>query len=92
MKHFQALDCIPFPHDGSSYLRIDTAIDCLGEPYKAFRLSIIFFLVLYQSIPVLWFVMLYKIRKRLNPRDSPDPALALFIRDQDKDLDSLRFL
>jgi len=30
MKQFQALDCIPFAHDGSAFLRIDTGIDCNG--------------------------------------------------------------
>jgi hypothetical protein len=92
MKHFQALDCVPFKHDGSSYLRVDTAIDCLSTDYKTFRLHILCFLFIYQSIPVMWFVMLFRIRKRLNPRNSEDKNLALFIRDQDNDLDSLRFL
>jgi len=36
--------------------------------------------------------MLFRIRKRLNPRNSEDKNLALFIRDQDNELDSLRFL
>jgi len=92
MKHFQALDCVPFKHDGSSYLRVDTAIDCQSTDYQQFRAVILVFLFLYQSIPVAWFVMLFSIRKRLNPRDSEDPNLALFIRDQDNELDSLRFL
>jgi hypothetical protein len=93
MKHFQALDCIPFNHDGSSYLRVDTAIDCDSSSYQAFRTAVLLFLVLYQSVPVLWFVMLHKQRKRLNPATSKaDPTLALFVRDQDRGIDSIRFL
>lgn len=68
MKHFQALDCIPFNHDGSSYLRVDTAIDCDSSSYQAFRTAVLLFLVLYQSVPLLWFVMLHKQPRRQTQR------------------------
>ena len=63
----QALDCIPFPHDGSSYLRADTAIDCASEAYLDFRSNVFGLIAVYQSIPVLWFWLLYRRRTELNP-------------------------
>jgi hypothetical protein len=92
MKHFQALDCIPFSHDGSSDLRADPSIDCASNKYLNFRIHVAFFVVLYQSIPIVWFILLYRKRKKLHQRDKTDILLALYVRDQDKSLDALRFL
>lgn len=93
MKQLQALDCIPFGHDSSSYLRADTGINCQSSAYERFRGVVIFFIIIYQSIPILWMVLLYHQRDSLNPVTSNhDEKLALFIRDNNPELASLRFL
>ena len=93
MKQLQSLDCILLPHDGSSYLRVDTAIDCHSPGYLAFRQVNLWFILVYQLIPMLWLTLLWGRRASLNPPVSKtDPLLALFVRDKDVSLKSLRFL
>jgi hypothetical protein len=92
-KQLQALDCIPFSHDGSSYLRVDTGINCDSAEYKSFVSSVGVFIGIYQSMPVIWFALLYRLRHQLNPESaSDDERLALFVRDRNVDLSHLRFL
>lgn len=93
MKQLQSLDCITLPHDGSAYLRVDTAIDCRSDGYLAFRDVNLCFIFVYQMIPMLWYFLLWGRRDALNPPVSQtDPLLALFVRDRDVSLKSLRFL
>lgn len=93
MKQLQSLDCVQFSHDGSAFLRVDTAIDCQSDSYYEFRNIIIVFIVLYQLIPVLWFYMLWRVRGSLNPPVSAaDAKLAIYVRDKNVDLAPLRFL
>jgi hypothetical protein len=92
-KQLQSLDCIPFHHDESSYLRVDTAINCNSENYKSFQVGVSFFIALYQTVPLVWIVLLYRFRESLvPPTSSNDRKLALYIRDRDHSLDALRFL
>ena len=92
-KQFQSLDCIPFPHDGSLYLRVDTAIDCRSDEYLRFRAVVVVMIFLYQLIPIAWLVLLFRRRNSLDPSTSNhDSRLGLFVRDQDRSLDSIRFL
>jgi hypothetical protein len=92
-KQFQSLDCIPFSHDGGSYLRVDTIIDCNGETYIQFRYVVIALVIIYQLIPILWLYLLYSKKDELNPAvSSTDSKLALYIRDKDVKLASIRFL
>ncbi len=84
MKQFQSFDCIPFDHDGSSYLRVDTAIDCKSPAYRRFRAVCVCFVVLYQCVPLAWMVLLW--RHRIGLRT------ALYVRDRNDDLAPLRFL
>ena len=92
-KQLQSLDCTPFHHDGSSYLRVDTAIDCNSETYESFRVGVSFFIALYQTVPLVWIVLLYRFRGSLVPPTSNnDHNLALYIRDRNQGLDALRFL
>jgi hypothetical protein len=93
MKQLQSLDCIPFSHDHSSYLRADTGIDCQSNSYEHFKSVMIFFIILYQSIPILWMILLYRKRAALDPLTSNhDEKLALYIRDHNPNLTSLNFL
>ena len=93
MKQFQSLDCIPFGHDDSRYLRVDTAIDCNSDEYKRFRAICACFIVIYQLVPVVWMSLLFRQRHHLNPSPSTqDTVTALFIRDHNAELAPLRFL
>jgi hypothetical protein len=92
-KQLQSLDCIPFYHDGSSFLRVDTIINCRSDDYLGFRNIVITFICIYQTIPLLWFIVLYRKRKKLNPDvSSTDIRLAMYIRDRDEKLAPIRFL
>jgi hypothetical protein len=86
------LDCETLPHDGTSFLKIDSSIDCNSTDYKKFQLVASCFVVLYQSIPPLWWILLWCKRSRLNPPTGGDDRLAQFVRDRDSDLSKLRFL
>jgi len=66
MKQLQGLDCIPFKHDDSSYLRIDTAVDCNSESYLIFKTINILCFSLYQLIPITWAVLLFRHRNLLH--------------------------
>ena len=93
MKQLQSLDCFVFPHDGSSYLRADTGIDCKSEGYLEFRQINLVFVAIYQMIPIVWLYLLSGRRDALQPPVSAlDDNLALHIRDKDVSLKSLRFL
>jgi hypothetical protein len=91
MKQLQSLDCIPFSHDHSSYLRADTGIDCQSSDYEYFKSVVTFFIILYQCIPIMWMTLLYRQRVSLDPKVG-DNKLALFIRDNNPELASIRFL
>jgi hypothetical protein len=92
-KHFQSLDCITFKDEGISFLRADSGISCYSQGYESFRVILILFIIIYQSIPILWYVILRKHKHMLN-RESPDhdEALELHIRDNAEGLDYIRFL
>jgi hypothetical protein len=91
-KQLQAFDCISL-QSGETYLRSDTSIDCGSSGYKQFISGVGFFIGLYQLIPITWMFILSRKREALNPPTSNhDPKLALFIRDNNKDLHFLKFL
>jgi hypothetical protein len=73
------------------YLRVDTSIDCSSSDFRTFRVVNGLFIFVYLSIPLLWAVLLYLARDRLNPRTS-DRRLAYFLRDNDLSLAPIRFL
>mmetsp|Transcript_26879 Transcript_26879/g.34894 ORF Transcript_26879/g.34894 Transcript_26879/m.34894 type:complete len:223 (+) Transcript_26879:1545-2213(+) len=92
-KQLQIFDCIELNHSGERYIRSDTAINCQSNEYYQFRFIIIVFILLYQFIPILWFILLYKQRTELNPKTSAqDKNIALFIRDRNPNLTSIKFL
>mmetsp|Transcript_49770 Transcript_49770/g.63766 ORF Transcript_49770/g.63766 Transcript_49770/m.63766 type:complete len:478 (-) Transcript_49770:1435-2868(-) len=92
MKHFQSLDCIVLSHSDSSFLRVDTSIDCQSTRYLSFRAAVFLFIIIYQSIPIVWFILLFKQREELHQKHRTDINLALFVRDQNKSLNWLRLL
>jgi len=91
-KQLQIFDCISLD-SGESYIRSDTSIDCNSSSYIQFRYVVLMFIGLYQMIPVLWFILLYRERFALNPPTSAqDKSVALFIRDNNPDLAPIQFL
>jgi hypothetical protein len=85
---FAALDCVTV--NGVSYLRDNTAFDCGTPHYQTFKAWNAVLLVAYLSLPVAWFILLYRKRDRLNPPTHTE--LAVYLRRSDRSLDSLRFL
>ena len=92
--HFKALNCVTLPHSGASFLKVDSAIDCDGEPYKRFRALNLLFTVIYQTVPVVWLALLWRCRERLNPPTvgSRPVQSALLLRKQDPSITHLKFL
>jgi len=91
-KQLQIFDCTTLA-SGESFLRSDSAIDCNGDSYLEFQAIILMFTAIYQLIPIIWFVVLNNKKRALNPDTSNhDADLALYVRDNNSDLTSLRFL
>ena len=88
---FQSLDCFELPHSGKRYLRIDTSIRCDEEDYAIALPYIIFFIILYLSIPLVWLRLLWNKRALLNPSDATADE-ALHRRQNAPELKALRFL
>ena len=87
----KALWCITLAHDGSSFLREDSQISCLSPEYKSFRAVVILGLLVYLSIPFFWFVLLWRVRRDLNPLGKTLEA-ALELRKNQDQLGYLAFL
>jgi hypothetical protein len=88
-KQFQILSCVEVA--GGSYLRVDTSIDCNAAKFRSFYVLDLVFILMYLSIPLVWLVLLYGRRQRLNPKTS-DPKKAIALRDEDPTLRPLAFL
>jgi len=91
-KQLQVFDCLSL-NSGETYLRADTDIDCRSSDYYKFRSAIVFFIAIYQLIPLTWFWLLFRNKEALNPPTANrDEHLSLFIRDNNAELAPLRFL
>lgn len=60
-KLFQFFDCITL-ENGSSYIRMETNINCNSKLYQQLSILVIIFTIIYLSIPILWFIGLYRKR------------------------------
>ena len=92
--HFRSFVCTDFM-DGSSFLRADTSVDCTSQGYHGFFVAIIILLVAYQTLPLILFTLLYRLRDRLNPPGMSDPEAAFSYRlkhRHDPDIAPLYFL
>ena len=90
----KALRCITLEYDGGivgSFLREDSAISCLSPSYKRFQAVVILGLLVYSSIPLMWFVILWRVRRELNPLDETLES-ALELRKSHDQLGYLAFL
>jgi hypothetical protein len=83
-KQFKALNCQELA-DGQSYLRANTSVDCNSDSYHKFVILDACLIAFYQSLPLLYAMLLFRVRLRLNPH-AANMKLALHIRDQDQSL------
>lgn len=74
LKQLQALDCVSIA--GNRYMRIDTSIDCSSRGFQTFLVLDSLFITLYLATPIVWFVLLFRARKRLIPPSVAVAALA----------------
>jgi hypothetical protein len=93
LQQFQGMDCVPYEHRSGSFLRVDTSVDCNSASYAQFRNRLALLIVLYQMIPVVWLVLLYRVKDALNPvATKHNEKLSLIIRDENPNLKYLTFL
>jgi hypothetical protein len=92
MKQLQSLDCIPFSHDGSSYLRVDTGVNCESHNYLVFKSLVIIFFFIYQFIPILWMMLLFRHKKALHIEHGPHEDNLMAERDANLELSHIKFL
>jgi hypothetical protein len=91
-RQLGVFDCITLV-SGKRYLRSDTSIDCDSWSYQEFSTHVVMFVIAYQLIPIVWILLLYRHRESLNPPTSQvDERLAVYIRNKNEDLTSLKFL
>ena len=73
MLQFNALDCADLSISSDSYtnenhvLRVDTSIDCDSTAYKNFAVANWLLIAIYQSVPLVWFCLLWRVRHLLDP-------------------------
>ena len=87
---FEALDCIDVA--GNKYLRSDTTVDCNSARYAAFKVLDIILILSWMSVPLIWLLILYRKRHRLNPSNAVDMSHALRLQRADKGLNASAFL
>ena len=88
---FQALDCDTLEHTGESFLRVDSNINCDSPDYRAFLVADVFFVLIFMSLPLLWWVLLWRERESLNPNGMRE-LTALRNRENNTELLHLAFL
>jgi hypothetical protein len=89
-KQLNAFPCQEISR-GKSYLRVDTSVDCSSNRYKNFVILDGFLILIYQGVAMLFIILLYRVRDKLNP-PSLNKELALKMRDHDGSLRPLQFL
>jgi len=88
-RQFQILTCIEVA--GNRYALVDTSIDCNAAKFQSFIVLDSIFITIYLSIPLIWLVLLFSRRHRLNPKAS-DSKSVMTLRNEDPDLRPLSFL
>jgi hypothetical protein len=86
-----AMDCYEFEHNGYSFLRKDSNIDCESDQYRRFLVFAGAMACVYLSLPLMWFVLLYRVRAQLNPANVKMDAV-LRNRQHDPKLSNVAFL
>jgi hypothetical protein len=70
---------------GASYLEFDTSIDCSSTEYKHFVILDLIFIAVYMAVPLIWLILLWRKRDRMNPWLS-NRKYSLHIRNADAGL------
>ena len=86
-----AMDCDEFEHNGHSFLRKDSNIDCDSDQYRRFLVFAGAMALVYLSLPLMWFVLLNRVRAQLNPANVKIEAV-LRNRQHDPKLSNVAFL
>ena len=73
MLQFSGLVCVDLG-DGTSFLRIDTSVSCKTDAFAAFVILDLCLIFIYQGVPLVWLLLLYRQRHVLNP-SSPVASL-----------------
>lgn len=81
-KQLQALNCFELSHDGSRYLRQNSAINCDSMEHRSFTDLNVLLITFYMSIPLTWAVLLWNVRHRLLPKGVVDQTLVFEMRDK----------
>jgi len=103
MVQFKSLRCTDYSNiirSGASehsgvFLNSDSSVDCQSKEHHNFILVITPLIVIYQAIPVLYYILLYRVRHKLNPKEdaSGDKAVhVLHSAKTDLQLMPLKFL
>ena len=70
---------------GASYLEFDTSVDCSSTEYKHFVILDLIFIAAYMTVPLIWLILLWRKRDRMNPWLS-NRKYSLHIRNADAGL------
>jgi len=82
MMIFHSFACTSFDYgDGDKFrevLAVDYAVSCAGAAYGRIRVYAAVFACVYPAVPLLFFLLLFRIRRHLNPRpyDTADARVA----------------
>jgi hypothetical protein len=66
LYQFEALSCIEF-NQNFKFLRSDTSVSCLTADYRRFVALDVLLIAAYQAVPLIWFALLFRVRRRLDP-------------------------
>ena len=90
---FSSFVCEDFD-DGSSYLRADYSVDCDSSDYTSiYSLAIIMIFVYPIGIPLMYLIMLYKNREKLDPQKFfTEMSLLEAVMGRREDVNHLKFL
>jgi len=73
MLQFHAQQCVDLStstddlHGDLHVLRVDTSVDCNSVAYQNFSIANVILIAVYQSVPMVWFCLLWRHRRLLNP-------------------------
>jgi hypothetical protein len=93
MTQFRGLNCIYYKHNNDAYLKADSSIDCNSKAHQQFVIINAFLILIYQSIPIGYIILLVKNRNLLNPKTNlDDDNEKLRLRDSDVSISYFKFL
>ena len=64
---FSSLDCDNIEGIGVRFLRADANIDCDSDMRRPFLALLVPLIAIYQAVPIMYFILLYRVRHKINP-------------------------